>query len=194
MNKYRARVSNNSIMDIEDVEKLFDNVRTGRKNAKRLEFQRVNCERTDSLDILGKKVEGPCIECVSHKPNKSGYPQLRHEGKNWRLHRLTYTLANGVIPEYWEVDHLCQNIACVNPSHLQALPKQLHQWKTEVDNDDAGKYDDRETAIVFMELFPDLTSEEQVTELGVSEHALKKYRAELKARRRNRSESEYLKA
>lgn len=194
MDQYRAKMSNNSIMDIEDVEKLFDNLRTGRKNAKQLQFQRVHCECADTQDILGKKVEGACIECVSHKPNKSGYPQLRHEGKNWRLHRLTYTLANGAIPEDWEVDHLCQNIACVNPSHLQALPKRLHQWKTEVDNDDAGKYDDRETAIVFMELFPDLTSEEQAAALDVEKPTIKKYRTELKARKASRSESNYLKA
>jgi hypothetical protein len=181
-------------MDIEHVEKLFENIRAGHGKSKPLKFALAPCERADGRDILGKKVEGPCIECVSHKPNKSGYPQLRHEGKSWRLHRLTYTLAKERIPEDWEVDHMCQNIACVNPSHLQVLPKRLHQWKTEVDNDEAGKYDDRETAMVFLGLFPDLTREEQAAALDVKEPTIKKYRAELKARKASRSESDYLKA
>ena len=35
-------------------------------------------------------------------------------------HRVSYALANGLIPEGMVIDHICQNKACVRPDHLRA--------------------------------------------------------------------------
>lgn len=49
----------------------------------------------------------------------SGYGSVGYEGKQWATHRLTYTLANGDIPEGLLVRHMCNNKKCCNPEHLK---------------------------------------------------------------------------
>ena len=42
-------------------------------------------------------------------------------GKSIRLHRLSYELRNGPIPDGLVIDHLCRVRCCVNPDHLEAV-------------------------------------------------------------------------
>jgi hypothetical protein len=37
-------------------------------------------------------------------------------------HVLTYELTVGEIPEGYTIDHLCRNVGCVNPQHLEPVP------------------------------------------------------------------------
>lgn len=49
--------------------------------------------------------------------NARGYGNFRSRS----AHVVSFELANGGVPTGFEVDHLCRNHACVNPSHLEAV-------------------------------------------------------------------------
>lgn len=48
----------------------------------------------------------------------NGYGSFFFEGKEVRAHRYSYEFFNGKIPTHLEIDHLCRNRGCVNPSHM----------------------------------------------------------------------------
>lgn len=50
--------------------------------------------------------------------NYSGYGIIKHNGKMWRAHRLSYLLANGICPDNLFVCHKCDNPPCIRPDHL----------------------------------------------------------------------------
>lgn len=55
--------------------------------------------------------------CVGNQ----GYGQISVDGKQWRAHRLSFSLLVGPIPAGFQLDHLCRNRRCINPSHLQIV-------------------------------------------------------------------------
>ena len=42
-------------------------------------------------------------------------------GKQLLVHRATYEMFVGPIPDGYVIDHLCRNRACCNPDHLEAV-------------------------------------------------------------------------
>lgn len=62
-----------------------------------------------------------CWEC-SYAKDTSGYPQVSYLSRMELTHRVMFTAANGMIPAALQIDHLCRNRSCCNPSHLEAVP------------------------------------------------------------------------
>lgn len=52
------------------------------------------------------------------------YGGFKAEGKTWQVHRYSYKLANGSIPDGMHIDHKCFKHMCVNPDHLHAVTPQ----------------------------------------------------------------------
>lgn len=53
--------------------------------------------------------------------DRRGYGRLGWQGKTRFSHRLVYEALRGPIPEGLEIDHLCRNTGCCNPTHLEAV-------------------------------------------------------------------------
>jgi len=50
-----------------------------------------------------------------------GYGQIGFGKRKKYVHRVSYELRVGPIPEGLQIDHLCRNRACVAPVHLEAV-------------------------------------------------------------------------
>lgn len=53
-----------------------------------------------------------------------GYKKMRWQGKAVYVHRFSFTLFNGQIPEGYVVDHnaeFCNSRSCCNPAHLRTM-------------------------------------------------------------------------
>lgn len=67
--------------------------------------------------------------------DKIGYGVFSIKSLNYKAHRVAYELFKGVIPKGLCVMHICDNMICVNPSHL-VLGTQLENIK---DRDSKGR-------------------------------------------------------
>jgi len=81
---------------------------------------RVN-KRERGMDRFFRKVvkwDSGCWEWTAGL-TENGYGRFWFNGRDGRAHRFSYEAFIGVIPGHLQIDHLCRNRACVNPSHLR---------------------------------------------------------------------------
>lgn len=55
-----------------------------------------------------------------------GYGRVYVNKRMMLVHRYTYTIDKGPIPEGLDIDHLCRNRACYNPNHLEAVTRSVN--------------------------------------------------------------------
>lgn len=55
--------------------------------------------------------------------NEGGYGMITNDRKPRRAHRISYEIHVGPIPNGLDLDHLCRNRRCVNPSHLEPVTR-----------------------------------------------------------------------
>lgn len=58
-----------------------------------------------------------------------GYAQLRVMGKTQMAHRAMYESRFGAIGSGMQLDHLCRNRACINPSHMEPVTNRENQLR-----------------------------------------------------------------
>lgn len=75
----------------------------------------------------------------------NGYSSFKYDGERIAGHLLTYRAMIGKVPVGLELDHLCRVRRCVNPYHLDAVPKRVNILRGEgptarhARQDDCGK-------------------------------------------------------
>lgn len=66
-----------------------------------------------------------CWNWIGHI-NPLGYGQTRWKDKTLYAHRVSFELKKGEIPKGLEIDHLCRNRRCVNPTHMEAVTRKIN--------------------------------------------------------------------
>lgn len=56
----------------------------------------------------------------------NGYGQIAGNRKRTYVHRFSYEMAKGPIPNGLQLDHLCRVRHCVNPAHLEAVTAKVN--------------------------------------------------------------------
>ena len=84
------------------------------------------------MDLYDEKIKGKIISNIKVIDNcwvwqgtiiNTGYGQISYHNKHYSVHRLSYILYIGEIPEKLELDHLCRNRKCCNPDHLEPVTR-----------------------------------------------------------------------
>jgi hypothetical protein len=83
-----------------------------------------------ALRIQQGGVNGHCWEWQGAK-HKEGYASFSDGGKKWRGHRWAWeNIGHQTLTPSIEIDHICNFVSCVRPSHLQALSSGQHHQIT----------------------------------------------------------------
>ena len=58
------------------------------------------------------------------------YGSFSYRGKTVYAHRFSYEHHYGMVPDRYEVDHICKNRLCTNPLHLRAIKVRDNRRRT----------------------------------------------------------------
>ena len=71
--------------------------------------------------LLQTDPEGECWMWTGSKNDHMGYGRVTIRQEQFYVHRLSYELFVGPIPEGLVIDHICRKPSCLNPDHLRAV-------------------------------------------------------------------------
>ncbi len=76
-----------------------------------------------TAESFWRLADRPSVGCWNWRGyiHRTGYGQLRFQGRQTKAHVTAYELTVGPVPSGLELDHLCRNRACVNPAHLEPV-------------------------------------------------------------------------
>jgi len=80
-----------------------------------------------------------CWVWKGHVSPSTGYSAIWHQGTNRLIHRVSYEIHKGPIPEGLSIDHLCRNRVCWNPEHLEAVTIKVNIQRGVHRNQNVGK-------------------------------------------------------
>lgn len=72
---------------------------------------------------------GPCWEWTGSLGGGrcKGRPRMKLDNTTVSPVRVSYVHFNGYLPPKKQVDHICENIICINPAHLEAVTHKENQ-------------------------------------------------------------------
>lgn len=76
------------------------------------------------LEQLTQKRGDACMDWPWGTAN--GYGQVRRRGAHLATHRVAYELVVGPVEAGFQIDHLCRNKLCFNPTHLEQVTPQVN--------------------------------------------------------------------
>lgn len=72
---------------------------------------------------------GDSVKSHRNKGKRYGRVRRRRVQRGMLMvHRYTYTLLVGAVPEGHVVHHRCRNTLCCNPAHLEDMDADQHEW------------------------------------------------------------------
>ncbi len=72
---------------------------------------------------------GPCWQWIAYT-YPTGYGNISIMTNNFLAHRVAWLAMHGSFPPHpLEIDHLCRNRGCVNPSHLEAVTRKVNDLR-----------------------------------------------------------------
>ncbi|MFC9935346.1 HNH endonuclease [Glutamicibacter sp. NPDC127525] len=79
-----------------------------------------------AVRLQGGGHDGQCWEWVGIK-DEDGYGKFSDQRKKFRAHRWAWMhLVDSNLERETELDHICMNVSCVRPSHLQSVKRSEH--------------------------------------------------------------------
>lgn len=81
----------------------------------------------ESYLLARRAVVGECWEWTGPR-DAEGYGRAKYDRRSMASHRMSYATFIGDLEPGLHVDHLCRNVACFNPEHLeQVTPQENHR-------------------------------------------------------------------